>query len=181
MEHTARPVRAMKVSTLLATAFVVFGATACSSSSGSTSATTSGATSPTTTAATTAAAPSCDLVSAEKVNAALGTTVGAPTSVVNGSVTVCTYKQSIGEVIVRFDTASSPSAFAAGKAGMTAHSEPVTAISGFGDEAYTSTIGTGTYATNTIVVRKGSTELLITGPASLPQVEALASQVVPQM
>ena len=123
----------------------------------------------------------CSLVTPAEVNAALGTSVGAPSTVVNGTVTVCTYKQSTGAVIVRFDTASSAAKFAEARAGFGSHGETAVTASGFGDEAYTSTLGSGSYVTSTIVARKGSTELLITGPASVAQVEALATQVLDKL
>ena len=107
--------------------------------------------------------------------------MGAPSKVVNDTVTVCTYRQSAGTVIVRFDTASSAAKFAAAKAGFGSHGETAVTASGFGDEAFTSTLGAGNYTTSTIVVRKGSTELLITGPGSIAQVEALATQVLSKL
>ena len=89
----------------------------------------------------------CSLVTPAEVNAALGTSVGAPSTVVNGTVTVCTYKQSTGAVIVRFDTASSAAKFAEARAGFGSHGETAVTASGFGDEAYTSTLGSGSYVT----------------------------------
>ena len=156
---------------------------ACSSSSSSSSSTTktsSGGT-PSTSSGGGSKAVDCSLVTPAEVNAALGTSVGTPSKIVNGSVTVCTYKQSMGTVIVRFDTASSAAKFAQAKAGFGSHGETAVTATGIGDEAYTSTLGSGNYITSTIVARKGSTELLITGPASVAQVEALATQVLAQL
>ena len=134
-----------------------------------------------TTAASTASSHTCSSVTAAMVNTALGTNVGDPTSTVNGPVTVCTYKSSTGQVIVRFASGTTAASFAAAKSQFTAHGEPVTTVTGLGDEAYSSSIGTGTYAVNSIVLRKGSEELLITGPASLSQVQAFAQQLLPSL
>ena len=172
-----------RIGTALAVLALPLALSACSSSSSSSS-TTKAAGAGTSTSASGNGGSStvdCNLVTPAEVNAALGTSVGAPSSIVNGSVTVCTYKQSAGTVIVRFDTDSSASKFAEAKAGFGSHGETAVTASGFGDEAYTSSLGAGNYTTSTIVARKGSTELLITGPATIAQVEALATQVLAKL
>ncbi len=125
----------------------------------------------------------CALAPASTVNAALGTAVGAPQSDVNGSVTVCTYK-SINppqSVIVRIDTSTNASAFVASKSQFVTQGETTTPVSGLGDQAFSSTLSAGSITNSTIVVLKGSASLLITGSASLAQVEALATQLLPHL
>ena len=164
-------------------AVAALGLAACSSSSTSSS-TTAGSSSATTAASSSSSsAPSCSLVSASTLNAALGTSVGDPTTVVNGPVTVCTYKSSSGggQVIVRYQTGMSSASFNANKTGFTQSGQNVTPVSGLGDEAYSSTLSAAGLTTNTIVVRKGATELLITGPGTLAQTEALAGQVLAKL
>ena len=175
--------RLARISVIATLVALPLAASACSSSSGSSTATTSGAgssstASTSTTAASTASSHSCSSVTAAMVNAALGTSVGDPTTTLNGPVTVCTYKSSTGQVIVRFQSGTTPASFESAKSQFTAHGEPVTTVTGLGDEAYSSTIGTGSEAINSIVVLKGSEELLITGPASLSQVQAFATQLL---
>jgi hypothetical protein len=126
---------------------------------------------------------SCALAPASTVNAALGTAVGAPQSDVNGSVTVCTYK-SISppqSVIVRIDTGTDASAFVASKSQFVTQGETTTPVSGLGDQAFSSTLSAGSITNSTIVVLKGSASLLVTGSASLAQVEALATQLLPHI
>ncbi|MHB8680979.1 MAG: hypothetical protein ACYDA2_02645 [Acidimicrobiales bacterium] len=173
-----------KLERLAAGALVVAlgaGAAACSSSSPNSSGTTTTASA--SGPSNKSSSPGCGLVSAAEVNAALGTNVGSPSAQPNGSVTVCTYTSSspIATVIVRFQTGMSMSDFATARAQFDQHGETTTSVSGLGDAAYSSSAGTGQYQQNTIVVLKGSTELLITAPASLDQVEALARQVLPSI
>lgn len=141
-----------------------------------TSTSSSGGATSTTTAL--AAAPSCSLVPASQVNSALGVNVGDPTSAVNGSVTTCTYNGTPGQVIVRFETGETPATFQAGKAGFAHNGEPTTDVSGLGDAAYSSSVGSGQFQTNTIVVLKGSLELLVTAPVMQEDVNALARQIL---
>jgi len=51
-------------------------------------------------------------------------------------------------------------------------------VAGIGSHAYSSALGKGAFAVNTLVVLKGTTEVLITGPAPLPRVEALMKNVL---
>lgn len=124
------------------------------------------------------AAPSCSSVPASEVNSALGVNVGSPTSVVNGPVTTCTYNGTPGQVIIRFQTGENASTFAAGKAGFAKNGETTTDVSGLGDAAYSSSVGSGQFQTNTIVVLEGSIELLVTAPVTQEDVNALARQIL---
>ncbi len=149
--------------------------TATTANSGSTSSVGVGGGSSTTAAK---AAPSCGLVPASQVNSALGVNVGSPASTVNGSVTVCTYSGTPGQVIIRFQTGEDAATFAAGKAGFTTNGETTTDVSGLGQAAYSSTVGSGQFQTNTIVVLDGNLELLVTAPVSQEDVNALARQIL---
>jgi len=129
-------------------------------------------------------APTCGLVGASAVQRALGLNVNPPTPVVSGPVTVCTYtgtSSTPSTVIVRFATDSSTATYEAAKAQFAAHQEPTVDVAGLGKAAYSSTLNAAGLDQNTIVVLKGSTELLISAPAPLAQVEALARQVLPSL
>jgi len=150
---------------------------ACSSSS-STPTTTSGSGG---TAAP--AAPSsftCAKAPASTVNAALGTSVGAPTTQTNGSVTVCTYNSTnpIQTVIIRVDTGSGTATFSAEEAQSAAHGEPTTPVPGVGDAAYSLSLSGGGFTTNTFAVLKGTNEVQVNGPGTAAQSQALATQLV---
>jgi hypothetical protein len=137
----------------------------------------SGATAVLASAGTAAAnVPSCSLASAKIVKSALGITVRSPVVTRNGPVTVCEFA-SASPLLVRFETHASPSLFALGRKGFGQHGEPTKTVSGLGTAAYSSTLAGG--KSNTIVVLKSTTELLITGSAPLTKLEALAKLILP--
>ncbi len=123
---------------------------------------------------------SCPSIPASEVNRELGTSVGPPTSRVEGPVTVCVYKSTTEpqSAIVRIETGTSAAAFAAARAQFDKQGETTTPAPGLGDQAYTSTLTAGGITNSTVVVLKGSTSLLVTGSATVPQVEALAGQIL---
>lgn len=156
---------------------------ACSSSSSSSS-TTSAAGASGGTASTTAPAAhasfTCAKAPASAVNAALGTSVGPPTTQTNGSVTVCTYSSTspIQTVIIRVDTDSSASAFTAGQAQSTQAGETVTQVHGVGDAAYALSVSGGGFTTNAFAVRTGTNEVMVNGPGTPAQTQAFATQLL---
>ena len=154
---------------------------ACSSSSSSTATTSTtapGGSANSTPQATTDFA--CSKVPASEVNAALGTSVGAPTSQTGGSATSCTYSSNspIQTVIVRVDPASSAGTFAAEQSQTTAAGQTVTPVSGVGDGAYSTTLSAGGFTTNTFAVRKGTLEVEVNGPGTPAQTQAFAVALV---
>lgn len=106
--------------------------------------------------------------------------MGAPAAQTNGSVTVCTYKSTspIQVVIVRVDTGSTAGAFAAGKTQTAAAGGAVTPVTGVGDGAYSLTLSIGGFTTTSFVVRKGTNEVLVSGPGTPAQVQAYATHLV---
>ena len=152
---------------------------ACSSSSSSPTTTGSGGTATTAATATTSSF-TCAKAPASAVNAALGTSVGAPATQTNGSVTVCTYNSTspIQTVIIRVDTGSSASTFSAEESQSTAHGETVTPVSGVGDAAYSSSLSGGGFTTNTFAVLHGANEVQVNSPAPMAQTQAYATQLV---
>jgi len=130
------------------------------------------------------ALPSCRSVLPAEVQDSLGLSVGAPSTQVNGTVNVCTYTgtgTTPSTVIVRFESAMTPASFAAAKAGFAQHQEPTTDVAGLGDAAYSSTIGSAQVQQNTVVVLKGSSELLVTAPAPVDRIELLARRLLPSI
>jgi hypothetical protein len=190
---TAQPAsRASRLTTVALAAALLAAPTvlaACSSSSSSGTTTTAAKTG-TTGAGTgsgkvTPTALSCSLAPAPLVGSALGIPVGMPAPDTNGPVTVCTYMATSGggQVIVRFQTGMTPSSFASNEAQFTANGETTTPVSGLGDEAYSSTTGggAGTPEVNTLVVLKGSTEVLVTAPTAPGAVRSLVEQLLPDL
>jgi len=123
---------------------------------------------------------SCALVPASDVNAALGTSVGAPQTESVGTVTTCTYSSTnpIQTVIIRVDTGSSAATFAAEKAQSVAQGQSPSTVPGVGDDAYSLSISGGGFTTNTFAVRKGSTDAQVNSPATPAQTQAYATQLV---
>ncbi len=156
---------------------------ACSSSSKSSTS------SPGTTAATANSGPAttsssaksvgCGLASADEIEAALGVQAQSPSAEPNGDVTVCLYPGNSNprNTTIRYETGTSAAAFATEKTQFDSSGQKTTAVSGVGDQAYSSTLG----KYNTLVVLKGDTELLITAPASLAKIQALAEQILPKL
>jgi len=110
------------------------------------------------------------------VTATLGVAVANPDETDNGSVTMCSYGG--GTTIVRFDTATNATSFAVEKQGFATQGMTTTDISGFGDEAYSSILSAGGITTNTVVVRKGSVEVLISSKATIEQEKSLAEKLL---
>ena len=121
--------------------------------------------------------PSCNLASAKSVKSALGITVGSPSVTKNGPVTVCEFA-STSPLLVRFETNESASMFAAGQKSFTQHGQPTKTVNGLGTKAYSSTFAG---KTNTIVVLKNKTEMLITANEPLAKLEALAKLILPSL
>lgn len=132
------------------------------------------------TAGATPAAAGCSLAPASLVNSTFGTTVTDASPEVNGTVTLCHYSNGANPsaVLIRFATGMSLTDFKANEAGFAAHGESTTDISGLGDAAYSSTIGTGASAVNTVVALKSNTEVLITASQPLTKVQALSQALL---
>ena len=125
-----------------------------------------------------ASGPSCNLASAKSVKSALGIAVRSPLVTKNATVTVCLFP-SAPPLLVRFETNETSSLFALGQKSFGQHGEPTKAVNGLGTKAYSSTLAGG--KSNTIVVLKNKTELLITGSKPLAKLEALAKLILPSL
>lgn len=124
------------------------------------------------------AQPTCALVSASLVNAALSADVGNPVQTVNSIVTVCEFSgQKAGHVTVRFQTSEDAASFAVGRKGFDANGEPTRDVAGFADQAYSSTLGSGDLVLNTLVARQGSVEILVSSKADVDAEKTLERQL----
>ncbi|MGO8874061.1 MAG: hypothetical protein ACLQPH_22160 [Acidimicrobiales bacterium] len=137
----------------------------------------SSSTAPSTTAhSATAFGPDCRLLSTSAVKAMMGTTVESPRSQVQGPATVCTYRAAdpAQSVIIRYDSGVNETSFASDRAIFTSKGYHVGQILGLGDEAYYATTSPADHTVNTVVVRQGSDQVLVTGTATLSRAAALA-------
>jgi hypothetical protein len=125
-----------------------------------------------------AAQPTCALVPASLVNAALSADVGDPDQTINSIVTVCDFNgPKAGHVTVRFQTSEDAASFAVGRKGFDDNGEPTKDVAGFADEAYSSSLGSGDLAINTLVARQGPVEILVSSQAALHAEETLERQL----
>jgi hypothetical protein len=123
----------------------------------------------------------CDRVSAADISTTLGLNVGDAEVTRNGPVTVCTYPsagEGTSQVIVRFQTGMSSSDLASSRAQFESTDQPTVDVTGLGDAAFSSTIGSGSIQTNTIETIQGGTDLLVTAGAPLTGIETLARHVL---
>jgi hypothetical protein len=125
----------------------------------------------------------CGLVSSGDIQTTLNTTVRTPYPTVHGSVTTCTYLSPthISSVSIRYDTASSPSAFASEKALFVTDGETPSIAPGLGGQAFAASANSSRGKVSSVVVLKGSTEVSVTAVAPLDQVVALTNQILPKL
>src|SRR5215217_4311957 len=106
--------------------------------------------------ATKAAVPDCP--PAATVNSSLGVKVREPKKTVNGIVILCNYAPTVataGDVLVRFQTAENEAAFRVGRDGFQSSGQKTTDLPDLGDEAFSSSLRSGTLSVNTVAARKG--------------------------
>jgi hypothetical protein len=152
---------------------------------------TAGATSPAAFPGVSAASPShisnvsCDVVTVAEVNAALGTAVaGRHVDISAPPATVCTYSGGTPPkvVIVRFVPGEDATGFALDRSDAEGGGPTTTAVSGYGDEAYTSVLPVpGASPVTTLVARKGDVEVLISAPTALGPIGVLMQKVLSQI
>jgi ABC-type Fe3+-hydroxamate transport system substrate-binding protein len=165
-----------RVRQILMISVAIIALAACGSSKSSSSSSASGNTS-----GGSSKAKDCSSVPAATVNQYLGTNYGEPDANKNGSIVVCQYSAEAGTTaIIRFVSDSNADDFSTGKQGFSSAGQSTTDVSGLGDEAYSSAMGgTGLVpATNTLVARKGSTEILITSQAAADKERSLMTHLL---
>jgi hypothetical protein len=153
---------------------------ACSSSPSGSAGSSSTVTSTTGRSTTDVSQTACALITPAQVKQTMGSTVGKPTAEVKGSVTTCTYKAAVlsHSVIIAYDTAATATSFAQDRARIQSRQGPTTTVSGLADQAYSSTVTSGTETVNTVVTLQGSLQTIVTGTATLAQVKSMAEEIL---
>jgi len=80
-------------------------------------------------------------------------------------------------VVIRIQTDMTSSTFRQARTVSDAAGLPTTDLPGFADLAYTSVLGTGTLATNTVIALAGTVELGVSSPATFEREKALEAQI----
>jgi hypothetical protein len=111
------------------------------------------------------------------VGKALGLAVGKVIASEEGPVTVCAYTGRY-QVLVRYQVGESSGEFAQDKQSMVRLHQPVSAVSGLGDEAFFASYTAIKPASFTLAARKDGTAVFITSPASLSAERALMSELL---
>jgi hypothetical protein len=120
----------------------------------------------------------CALITPATIHSDLGSTVARPIAGVNRSTTLCTYRASdlAQSVLIRYDSTATTTSFDQERALFRSKGDLVGKINGLGDEAYYVVATAGGKHVNTVVARRGSEQVLVTGTTgSLTQFEVLAS------
>lgn len=154
---------------------------ACSNSPSSSSRTSTTVGHSTTTSAPSADQTACTLISPSTVRASTGDVVGTPHAVIRGSVTTCTYKAAdpSKSVIIEYDTAATPTTFAADKSEIEKREGvTTTSIHGLGDQAYAFSLRSSGDAVNTVVSLQGTLETIVTGTSEPGNIETLAEEII---
>jgi hypothetical protein len=126
--------------------------------------------------------PSCDLVSPALIKKVLGFSAQPPQVTVSGNELTCRYEipKLYQSVAVHFTAGMTPQSF---KYFWDAYakSAKTTAVKGLGQEAWASVVSLYGATASTLVVLKGSEELMVQSPGPLAPVEALARAVLPKI
>ena len=106
----------------------------------------------------------------------IGESVGSPRSVVQGGTTDCTYKSANPShaVLIRYNTHSSASTFQSEMAAYAAAGHQLTPVPAIGDEAFAFITPSGPGTKTTLVARRGTTQVVVTGTPTMAEVETLA-------
>jgi PBP1b-binding outer membrane lipoprotein LpoB len=120
--------------------------------------------------------PTCAQAPASLINSVVGTHFTDPEEQTIENVVVCTYKGD-HNMIIRVQTDSDATTFATEKNSFAASGLTTTDVAGFADEAYTSSISALGITTNTLVARKGSTEINASSQLDLDQLKKLEEKL----
>ena len=95
--------------------------------------------------------------------------------------TICTYDNPSNQAqsaTLQITTGATPASFATDRNGFASHRETVTDVPGLGDEAYSATLSVANITNTTLVVRRGSVEVLITTTAPADRVPPLMTAIL---
>jgi hypothetical protein len=118
----------------------------------------------------------CKLVAPSVIATVLSESMTFPETLIHQSTTECVYRSKQGTgtaVLIRYDTASSNSTFTKSKEAF-ARRQKLGTITGLGDQAYYFNEQSGQVSVTTVILLKGSLQLLITGSATLDQTGSIA-------
>ena len=121
----------------------------------------------------------CAKASAAVVKSTLGFSVSEPQESFDETEIECTYR-AIGTsnaLVVKFRTGQDAASFARTRHDSDSTGKPTTDVTGVGDQAYASSDEFGDMVSNTLVARKGSTQLLVTAPAPVDKLKAFVVAV----
>jgi hypothetical protein len=125
----------------------------------------------------------CKLVAPSVVATALSESMTFPTSLIHDSTTECLFHSKTGTgaaILIRFDTHSSGSTFDKTKQAFERRGQKLGPITGLGDQAYYFSEKAGQVSVTTVVLLKGSLQLLTTGQATLDQIGSIARYALSQ-
>ena len=125
----------------------------------------------------------CQVVAPSVIATALSESMTFPTTLIHGSTTECLFhsKTRAGTaILIRFDTDSSGSTFAKTKRAFELRGQKLGPITSLGDQAYYFSEHAGQVPVTTVVLLKGSLQLLTTGPATLDQIGSIARYALNQ-
>jgi hypothetical protein len=125
----------------------------------------------------------CKLVAPSVVATALSASMTFPETLNHHSTTECVYRSKQGTgaaVLIRYDTSSSNSTFVKSKVAFARHGQRLGPITGLGDQAYYFTEQVGQVGITTVILLKGSLQLLITGSATLDPIGSIARYALNQ-
>jgi hypothetical protein len=117
------------------------------------------------------------------VATALSVGMNVPKTVVRGATTQCGYsakEKASAAVLIRYDTDSSASTFASSRAVFERRGLKLGPISGLGDEAYYFSDQAANVSVTTVVLIKGTLQILTTGTGSLDQIGSIARYALGQ-
>lgn len=120
-----------------------------------------------------------DAAPSEVVGTAAKDPVGEPTESRAEGTLMCSYDGAkVGHLIVRIQGDQTAAGFATARRGFDDNGTPTTPLTGFEEEAYAGVTGSGSYRVTTVVARRGSTEILVTGKLGVPEGKALIKQLM---
>jgi hypothetical protein len=134
-------------------------------------------TTPTTHPKTTTNTGLCKLVTRTLVATALNESMYAPTALTRGTTTECAYRaESVADatVIIRYDTHTTASEFVKYRTTFERRGLKLGPVTDLGDQGYYFTQQVGEMTVSTVVLLKGSLQLLVTGTAALNPIGSIA-------
>ena len=123
---------------------------------------------------------SCELVSTTQLDAILGTVVEAPRSTAVKNETLCIYGAGGNPtaVTIRYTMKVSNAQFDHSSSTLSTDGRLVHHVCGIGDSAYYGTVGPPGATMTALAVRKGTNEMLIIAPISVPKAQKIAKATV---